>query len=87
MPGQQFASVDKALDERTIGHNPERLCLMKVSRGLGPRRPRLTPVEAACTACKIPVAAASWMSGRQCAGGCIPMQQTLNCWLDPGRDI
>ena len=25
-----FASVDKALDERTIGHNPERLCLMKV---------------------------------------------------------
>jgi starch synthase len=24
-----FASVDKALDERTIGHNPERLCLLK----------------------------------------------------------
>ena len=22
--------MDKALDERTIGHNPERLCLMKV---------------------------------------------------------
>jgi hypothetical protein len=21
--------VDKALDERTIGHNPERLCLLK----------------------------------------------------------
>lgn len=29
MPGEQFASVDKALDERTIGHNPERLNLMK----------------------------------------------------------
>ena len=24
-----FATVDKALDERTIGHNPERLCLLK----------------------------------------------------------
>ena len=24
-----FATVDRALDERTIGHNPERLCLMK----------------------------------------------------------
>ena len=28
--GEAFADVDKALDERTIGHNPERLCLMKV---------------------------------------------------------
>ena len=27
--GSLFASVDKALDERTIGHNPERLCLLK----------------------------------------------------------
>lgn len=27
--GDVFASVDKALDERTIGHNPERLCLLK----------------------------------------------------------
>jgi starch synthase len=27
--GALFASVDKALDERTIGHNPERLCLLK----------------------------------------------------------
>lgn len=27
--GEVFASVDKALDERTIGHNPERLCLLK----------------------------------------------------------
>ena len=26
-----FASPDKALDERTIGHNPERLSLMKAS--------------------------------------------------------
>ena len=24
-----FAAVDKALDERTIGHNPERLNLLK----------------------------------------------------------
>ncbi len=30
IPGEAFATVDKALDERTIGHNPERLCLMKV---------------------------------------------------------
>ena len=30
LPGEAFATVDKALDERTIGHNPERLCLMKV---------------------------------------------------------
>lgn len=30
VPGEQFADVDKALDERTIGHNPERLSLMKV---------------------------------------------------------
>lgn len=29
MPGKQFASIDKALDERTLGHNPERLCLLK----------------------------------------------------------
>ena len=29
VPGELFASVDKALDERTIGHNPERLCLLK----------------------------------------------------------
>ncbi|KAK9803610.1 hypothetical protein WJX72_004636 [[Myrmecia] bisecta] len=29
LPGEMFATVDKALDERTIGHNPERLCLMK----------------------------------------------------------
>jgi hypothetical protein len=27
--GDQFADIDKALDERTIGHNPERLNLMK----------------------------------------------------------
>lgn len=27
--GEVFATVDKALDERTIGHNPERLCLLK----------------------------------------------------------
>ncbi|KAL6751578.1 soluble starch synthase [Haematococcus lacustris] len=29
LPGEQFAQLDKALDERTIGHNPERLNLMK----------------------------------------------------------
>eukprot|EP00891_Asterochloris_glomerata_P000624 jgi/Astpho2/624/fgenesh1_pm.00013_%23_17_t len=29
LPGEMFASPDKALDERTIGHNPERLSLMK----------------------------------------------------------
>ena len=28
--GSAFADVGRALDERTIGHNPERLCLMKV---------------------------------------------------------
>ena len=27
--GSAFAAVGKALDERTIGHNPERLCLLK----------------------------------------------------------
>lgn len=27
--GEVFADVEKALDERTIGHNPERLCLLK----------------------------------------------------------
>jgi len=27
--GAIFATVEKALDERTIGHNPERLCLLK----------------------------------------------------------
>jgi len=30
IPGEVFATIEKALDERTIGHNPERLCLMKV---------------------------------------------------------
>ena len=30
LPGGAFATVERALDERTIGHNPERLCLMKV---------------------------------------------------------
>lgn len=29
VPGEQFATVEKALDERTIGHNPERLSLLK----------------------------------------------------------
>uniref|UniRef100_A0A7R9YVB8 Starch synthase, chloroplastic/amyloplastic n=1 Tax=Chlamydomonas euryale TaxID=1486919 RepID=A0A7R9YVB8_9CHLO len=29
MYGEAFATIDKALDERTIGHNPERLNLMK----------------------------------------------------------
>lgn len=29
VPGAYFATVDKALDERTIGHNPERLNLLK----------------------------------------------------------
>ncbi|KAF5835110.1 soluble starch synthase [Dunaliella salina] len=29
IPGEPYAHVDKALDERTIGHNPERLNLMK----------------------------------------------------------
>eukprot|EP00878_Enallax_costatus_P007835 GHUV01008200.1.p1 GENE.GHUV01008200.1~~GHUV01008200.1.p1 ORF type:complete len:443 (+),score=115.21 GHUV01008200.1:311-1639(+) len=28
--GEVFATIDRALDERTIGHNPERLNLMKV---------------------------------------------------------
>lgn len=28
--GELFSTIDKALDERTIGHNPERLCLLKV---------------------------------------------------------
>jgi hypothetical protein len=32
VPGDVFAAVDRALDERTIGHNPERLNLMKVLR-------------------------------------------------------
>lgn len=27
--GEQFASPDKALDARTIGHNPERLSLLQ----------------------------------------------------------
>lgn len=29
VPGELFADVDKALDERTIGHNPERLSTLK----------------------------------------------------------
>lgn len=29
IPGEEFATVEKALDERTVGHNPERLCLLK----------------------------------------------------------
>lgn len=29
VPGETFATIDRALDERTIGHNPERLNLMK----------------------------------------------------------
>lgn len=31
--GEMYATIDKALDERTIGHNPERLCLLKVLGG------------------------------------------------------
>ena len=30
MSGEIFAQSDKALDDRTIGHNPERLSLLKV---------------------------------------------------------
>lgn len=30
--GEMFATIEKALDERTIGHNPERLNMMKVRR-------------------------------------------------------
>ena len=29
VPGSEFNTLEKAMDERTIGHNPERLCLMK----------------------------------------------------------
>lgn len=29
MAGEAFAEVEKALDERTIGHNPERLSTLK----------------------------------------------------------
>jgi hypothetical protein len=29
MNGEMFATIERALDERTIGHNPERLNLMK----------------------------------------------------------
>lgn len=29
VPGEWFADVEKALDERTIGHNPERLSTLK----------------------------------------------------------
>ena len=29
LPGAQFATPDKALDARTIGHNPERLSLLQ----------------------------------------------------------
>lgn len=29
LPGGQFATPDKALDARTIGHNPERLSLLQ----------------------------------------------------------
>lgn len=29
LPGELFNGVEKALDERTIGHNPERLNMMK----------------------------------------------------------
>lgn len=29
--GEVFATIERALDERTIGHNPERLNLMKAS--------------------------------------------------------
>jgi hypothetical protein len=35
VPGEIFATADKALDERTIGHNPERINLMKVEQGGG----------------------------------------------------
>ena len=31
--GEPFATIERALDERTIGHNPERLNLMKVCGG------------------------------------------------------
>ena len=27
--GEEFNTLEKAMDERTIGHNPERLCLLK----------------------------------------------------------
>jgi hypothetical protein len=33
--GEMFATIERALDERTIGHNPERLNLMKVWCGGG----------------------------------------------------
>ena len=35
VPGEQFAQIDRALDERTIGHNPERLNLMKARARAG----------------------------------------------------
>lgn len=40
--GEMFATIERALDERTIGHNPERLNLMKVGKsdGVGGARTR-----------------------------------------------
>ena len=29
MQGEYFNTLERAMDERTIGHNPERLCLLK----------------------------------------------------------
>ncbi|KAL6980341.1 starch synthase [Sarracenia purpurea var. burkii] len=29
LDGSMYATIDKAVDDRTIGHNPERLCLLK----------------------------------------------------------
>ena len=41
MSGEVFATADKALDERTIGHNPERINLMKVCMGKGGQERRM----------------------------------------------
>ena len=48
LPGEMFASVDKALDERTIGHNPERLNLLKGGIIYSNQVAPMLPVDVAC---------------------------------------
>ncbi len=45
MPGEQFATIDKALDARTIGHNPERLSLLQGGIVYANQVPSLAPLS------------------------------------------
>ena len=78
MPGLAFAQSDKALDDRTIGHNPERLSLLKVGTAFNPPK-----APAVCPCLNSASAPADCVALTVCAPASAPHHVTLASSLQP----